>query len=440
MPATGFWAQFLRCRLETSFNASAPQTANDWSQGVAPGGANGWIDIYDQIDSAGLVPNIPLIFPTGKSGSRLMNTADPVAGGQEAGLGSLTFPVYPELADRFLQVAMGVPTRTPTAGSAAQAATAFASLATLTTQPADNEQLSFTIASSTAASGASINVIQSGVTVETISIPDSASSVDGVYYMRGYVADGSTNNVTFTVAGTVTAGTVAVAGVSYVDVNFKVANSTPSMVIEQAGRVESGSGNSEFFPGCKIPTIQFAYDRSAADNLLLMTSEVNGLYPTTATSTTYADEASTYYRPFAGWLATVEIDDTANTEIISANININGNAEHFAVSDGNRGPGNVVEGMLEAFGTFTVVPNDSSRWDDFDAATPFKLEVEFLTPFYIEGTTPYRFKYTFNRAYIETYTRNAQGAAQGAEIAFRAVRNDTDVGPVQIDVRGRLPV
>lgn len=438
--AEGFWRQFLRCRIESSFGGANPQTANDWNQGVAPGGANGWIDIYDAVDGVGLVPNIPLIFPTGKSGVALMNTADPVPGAQEPGLGQLSFPVYPELSDRFLQTAMGVPTRTPTAGAAAQASTAFASLATLTAQPADNEQLSFTIASSTAASGASINIIQNGVTVETINIPDSASSVDGVYYMRGFVQDGTTNNVTFTVAGTVTGGMVTVAGISYVDVNFKVLTDKPSMVIEHAARVERGIANSEFYPGCKTPTLQFAYDRAAADNLWTLTAPINGLAPTVATKTTYADEASKYYRPLAGWNTTVTIDDVLNTEFISANINVNPNSEHFATSTGNRGPTQAVEGLLEAFGTFTTIPNNTDRWDDFDGGTPFKLEIEVLTPYFIEGSTPYRYKFTFNRAYIQTYERQAQGAAQGASLAFRGVRNDTDVGPCQVDVRGRLPV
>ena len=49
----------------------------------------------------------------------------------------------------------------------------------------------------------------------------------------------------------------------------------------------------------------------------------------------------------------------------NSGININGNAEHFATASGNRGPADMVEGMLEAFGTLTVIPENTDRWDGF---------------------------------------------------------------------------
>lgn len=437
MTVQPIFKQYLRVREEASFNAANPDTANDWQ---AAAGATGWIDLYDQVDSDGLQHHTPLIYPQGKSGSRAMNDAIPVAGAQDPALGTLTMPVYPELIDRFLRASMGTVSRTETAGVAAKSIVTFASLATLDTQPADEEQLKFVISSSTAASSAVINIIQNAVTVESITIPDSGSSVDGDYYMKGNVEDGSSNAVTFTVAGTVTGGSVVVSGIKYIDVNHKSGATAPSLVIEQAARVEEGAANSEFFPGIKIPTLNFTYDRNTLDGLLLATATIQGLQPTVATSTTFGNDAALLYRPFANWTGSVQFDDVANLEVVSANITMASNDTHFNVSSGNQNPQGATEGLQEAFGTITVLPIDTTRWDDYLAALNRKFELEFLTPFFVNASTPYRFKFTFNQIYPSDYTRNQQDASQGAEIEFRAVFNTTDSGPGQIDTRGRLPV
>lgn len=441
MAVIGQWKQFIRVRQEASFNAANPQTAQDWN---VKAGATGWIDAVDQLDGAGLGPQYPLIFPSGKAGSPFENNMAPVAGALESALGSLTFAVYPELIDRWLRAAMGSVTRTPTAGTAAQASTAFASLASLTTQPSTKEQLKFVIASSTAASGAAINVIQNAVTVETIEIPDSASSVDGDYYTKG-AYDGSTNAITFSVDGTVTSGMVTVSGIKLVTAIHKFSTSdAPSLVIEQAGRVEVGAGNSEFFPGCKIPTLNFAYQRTDVRALLLATAGVSGLIPTVATSTTYGDDAAAGskagYLPLAAWTGQVLVDDVAYSDVIAANLNLNSNDEHYSASSGNQSPTGALMGLRAFFGTLTVIPSGTTRWDDYKAATPRKIELRFLTPHYINATTPYKFSIIANSAYLETYTRNVQGVAQGAELAIRGVKNSTDGGPCQIETVSRLPV
>ena len=441
MAVLGQWRQFLRVREESSFNASNPETANEWQQ-VA--GANGWLDAIDDLNGAGLQQSTPLIFPSAKAGRRFMNNAAPVAGAQEVALGPIVMPVYPDLIIPWMRSCLGTKTITPTAGTAALASTAFASVATLDTQPSTLEQLKFVIASSTAASGASIDIIQNSVTVETITIPDSGSSVDGNYYSKG-AYDGSTNAITFSISGTVTSGTVVISGVKSNATNLKFSSSAAaSLVVEQAARVEEGSANSEFFPGCKVPTMSFAYDRRAVDNLLLATFNISGLQPTVATSTTYANDAAAGsvagYLPFAGWTAAIQIDDVDNTEIMAATININSNDEHYATSSGSQSPTGAIEGMAEFTANITLLPGSTTRWDDYQAATSRKIEIEFLTPHYINATTPYQFKITSNNAYIETYTRGNEGAAQSAEILIRGVYNSTDSGPCQVDVRSRMPV
>lgn len=441
MATLGQWKQFLRVREEASFNAANPQTAQNWN---IKAGAQGWIDAIDQLDGAGLQQSTPLIFPSGKAGRRFMNNASPVAGAQETQLGTLNMTVYPELIIPWLRASLGTKAITEEAGTAALSSTAYASVATLDTQPDSLEVLRFTISSSTAASGAIISVIQNATTVETITIPDSGSSVDGAYYTKG-AYDGSTNAITFSVAGTVTSGTVVVDGIKYASTNLKFSSTAAaSLVIEQAGRVEEGSANSEFFPGCKVPQLQFAYDRRQVDSLLICTATVAGLAPTVATSTTFGNDfaagSDAGYLPFAGWTGKVQIDDSDFCEVVAANFQINSNDEFYAASCGTNSPTGVTEGMAEFFGSLTLIPSDTSRWDDYQAATTRKFELEFLTPHYVNATTPYQFKITSNNAYIETYARGSEGAAQSAEITIRGVFNTTDSGPCQVDVRSRLPV
>lgn len=437
MAVLGVFREFLRAREEASFNAANPETAQEWS---VKAGTTGWHDIYSEVGGDPIQHHTPLIFSQGKSGTRALNDGTPVPGAQPPELGSLAMAVYPELIDLFLRANMGTESFTETAGVAAKSSVPFASLAALDTEPASEEQLKFVIASSTAASGAAINVIQSGVTVETITIPDSGSTVDGDYYMVGNVLTGAVNAVTFTVTGTVTSGMVVVSGIKYVDINHKSGATETSLVIEQAARVEVGSTNSEFFPGVKIPTLNFAYERDTLDGLLMMTATVNGLAPTTATSTTYGNHAALWYRPFAAWTGSVQFDDVANLEVVSANLTLESGTEHYNVSSGNQAPQGAVEGFQAFSGSITVKPLDTSRWDDYVAATKRKFELEFLTDFFINAATPYRFKFTCNSLYPEDYTRNQQGAAQGAEIPIRAIYNSTDAGAVQIDTRCRLPV
>ena len=441
MATLGQWRQFIRVREEASYNAATPQTANDWN---IKAGAQGWIDAIDQLDGTGLQSSTPLIFPSGKAGRRFMNNASPIAGAQETQLGTLNMTVYPELIIPWLRASLGTKTITETAGTAALSSTAFASVATLDTQPDSLEVLRFTIASSTAASAAAINIIQNAVTVETITIGTSASSVNGAYYSKG-AYNGSVDAITFSVSGTVTSGTVVVDGIKYASTNLKFTSSAAaSLVIEQAGRVEEGSANSEFFPGCKVPQLAFAYDRRQVDSLLICTATVAGLKPTVATSTTFGNDfaagSTAGYLPFAGWTGKVQIDDSDFCEVVAANFSINSNDEFYSASCGTNSPTGVTEGMAEFFGTLTIIPSGTTRWDDYQTATSRKFELEFLTPHYVNGTTPYQFKITSNNAYTQTYTRGSEGAAQSAEIAIRGVFNTTDSGPCQVDVRSRLPV
>lgn len=436
----GTFQRFWRVRSEASFNAASPETGATWNIGGNGGGANGWFDLPVTRESDGLQPKSTIIYPSTAAGTRAMNTALPIAGAYPAELGTLEFAVYPELIDRILRAVFGSVSRTPTAGVAAKSSVAFASLATLDTQPNGTEQLVFTIASSTAASSAAINIIQGGVTQETITIGTNAGTVNGAYYSKGGYK-GDVSAITFTVAGTVTDGMVVVSGIDKNTNVFTAGSTNPSLVIEQAGRPEAdlGSGYSEYFPGCVIPTLQLAYDRSAPDSLLMATATIMGLNPTTAAAGTYANDAAAYYRPFAGWTGSLTLDGGAWAEVVVANITIQPNTELYATSSGTQQPTGQIPGYFEVFGTMTILPADETQWAAYRAQTVQNVELTFTTPHYIVDTTAYTMLFEFTQFTIEDYTRNSQSMAQGAEIAFRTIYDSSD-GPCKATVVSRIPV
>jgi hypothetical protein len=439
MTAQGNWPRFWRVRTEASFGAATPEGGAEWNIGGNGGGANGWLDAPAVKDQDGLQPKAPQIFPGVAGGVRAMNTADPVAGANDPALGTLNLEFHPELIDRFLRCVMGGVARVETAGNAAKSSVAFASLATLDTQPNGTEQLKFVIASSTAASSAAINIIQSGVTQETITIGTKVGSVDGTYYSKG-AYNGTTNAITFSIAGTVTDGMVVVSGVDKVTNTFSQADTNPSLVIEQGGRQEAGSGNSQFFNGVHVPQFQLAYDRATIDNLLLATATLVGLYGGAATKTTYQNDAAGFYKPFAGWTCQAKINAVATTEIVAASINLNNNNELYAISSGTQNPSGYVPGQFETFGELTVLPGDETLFGYYRNATPAALLLTFSTPFYIVDTTPFSFALQMSRVFFGDYTANRQNQAQGATIPFRAIYNDTDAGAVKLTTVCRMPV
>lgn len=432
------WQRFWRIRQVAAINTAVTGGA-EWNIGGNGGGAAGWLDLPVSKDQDGFQPQKTLIYPTPAAGVRSMNTADPIAGAHAAELGTLEMPVWPELIDRILWAVTGGVSRLETAGSAALASTAFASVATLDTQPNGTEQLKFVIASSTAASAAKINIIQSTVIQETIEIGTNAGTVNGTYYSKG-AYNGSVNAITFSIEGTVTGGMVTVSGVDYVTSEFAQDDDTPWLQIEQAGRVEAGTGDSEYFPGVVIPSVQFSYDRSAVDGLLLASFPVLGLPATHETAGTYQNDTAKYYKPFAGWNAAITIDGSSYAEVVSANFTIQTNNELHATSSGTQAPTGKVEGEIEVFGELVILPADDARYLDHLAATPRALGIDFNTPHYVVDTTTYRLLFEISRCFIGNYNRGRQNMAQAATLQFRGVYNATDAGAALITKRDRMPV
>lgn len=401
---------YLRIAQEPSF-ATAQDVASGWPNWNS--GPNGrWLDLVPPADSgAWMTPTQAKIFDTIADGRRAMNSTPPVAG-RNTVPGTFSQFVYPELTDRILLGLTGVPTRTPTAGTAAATGDTFPSTDNaLSAQPTSTEQIVFTIASSTNASGASIDVKVGGTVVETIPIQDSVASVDGVYRTQG----GYEATVTFDLVGTVTGGTVDTTGISYTTSVFKPDDTVTSFVMEQHGFAASGAlTNSEFYNGAIFSSGVFTMDNTAEDNAFQVDSTLASRWDTTdtitatvpnyrQTATGYGDMASQFFRFFAGWTLNLSKGGVPFAcKLASATVTINTGAVLIPAGSGNQDACAASPGPYEVLATFGVYASDATEWNDFTGDTEANYVLTATSPFFVNGTTPYSLSFDFHRAYIET--------------------------------------
>ncbi len=376
-------------------------------------------------ESEGLQPTQAVIYPAPAVSNRSMNPASPIAGADEPDMGSLEMIFYPDMLLLPFKGVFGSMTPTETPGTAALAAATFKGMTAqaLDTEPTSTERLEFTIASSTAASGASIQILEGGTLVETVSIPDSGSSVDGVYTSLGNHAAA----ITITTVGTVTAGTLAVNGVASTSYAFTVADTLVSFAIEQMARPEAAAlTDSEFFPGCVFPSLELNFDRSDTEGILAVTVTINGLWPVVATSTTFDNAAAQFFKPFAAWYATVQIDDVDWCEVESATITLTPNVNLYAVACGSKQPDNAKLGFFEVTGSLTIIPSDPNaddRWTQYKNVTEAKLNIIFTSSQFVSGSTPYSLDLELPQFSIEEYARAVGNELDTADLTIRGVYN-----------------
>jgi hypothetical protein len=428
------WEQYYRAQFETAFGAGGGLA--DWNIGGNGGGATGWRDLAVLPGTVGITPTEAQIFMANAAGKRAMNQQAPVPGAYEVA-GSFEMPVIPELIYPIFRAIMGGVANVETAGSAALAATAFASVATLDTQPDGTEMLKFVIASSTAAAGAVFNIIQNAVTVETITIGDNAGSVNGPYYTKG-AYDGSVNAITLTVEGTVTSGMVVISGVDKVTNTFTMSTSNPFMKLEEAGQPKSAS-NSSFYTGTAFKDVTLAFDRTAADGLLMATPTFMSKFPTFATAGTYANDAALFYHPLGAWTASLTKGGAAFDKVQSVSLVIDGGTVHFPVASGDQDSAGGSFADQQVSGTFTILPEDGTEWDAFVGQTVGDYHLIFTSPNFIVDTDPWLITIEMTALYLETYEENAQAGMFGANLGIRTTDDSAD-GIIKITTVTRMPV
>lgn len=428
------WEQFFRAQFESSFGAGGGTA--DWNIGGNGGGATGWRDLPVVPDSVRMTPTEAQIFLALAAGKRAMNQQPPVPGAYDT-TGSFECPVIPELIYPIFRSVMGGVANVETAGSAALASTAFASVATLDTQPDGTEVLKFVIASSTASSAATIDIIQSAVTVETITIGTSASSVDGDYYSKG-AYDGSVNAITFTIGGTVTGGFVVISGVDLVTNTFTMANTNPSMKLEEAGQPKSAS-NSGFYTGAAFKDFELSFDRTASDGLLMLTTNLASKFFAAATAGTWANDAALFYHPVGGWTVSLTKGGAAFDKVVNLSLLIDGGTELFVVASGDQDAAGLSYGSQQVTGSFTVLPEDATEWNSFVGQTEDDFHIVVTSPNNIVDSTPWTITIELTKTHTETYVENVQNNAFGADMAIRTVADASD-DIAKITMVSRMPV
>lgn len=428
------WQQFYRAQFETAFGAGGGTA--DWNIGGNGGGAIGWRDLGVIPGSVAITPTETQIFMANAAGKRALNQQPPVPGAY-ATTGSFEMPVLPELIYPIFRGVLGGVANVETAGSAALASTAFASVATLDTQPDGTEMLKFVVASSTDATDAAINIIQNAVTVETITIGTNVGSVDGDYYSKG-AYDGSVNAITFSVDGTITSGMVVISGVDYVTNTFTPADTNPFMKLEEAGQPKSGS-NSSFYTGAAFKDVTLAFDRTANDGLLMATPTFTSKFPTFATPGTYANDAALYYHPLGAWTASLTKDGSAFDKVVNVSLPIDGGTVLFPVATGDQDPAGGSFADQQVSGTVTILPEDGAEWNDFVGQTAGDYHLLFTSPNFIVDAIPWSILVEMTALYLETYVENAQEGMFGADLGIRTVDDATD-GIVKITTVTRMPI
>lgn len=429
------YGQYYRVQVESSYGGGGG--SDDWPVGGNGGGNVGYRDM-PVITGQTPIPAVETpIFATYQAGKRAINQQAPVPGGYEVGPHSLEMPVFLELIHPFLYGVLGSQTITPTAGSAAKASTVFASLADLDTQSDGTEQLKFVVSSSTDATAASIDIVQSGSTVETVNIGTSASSVDGDYYSKG-AYDGSSNAITFSTNGTVTSGSVVVSGIDLNTSVFSLGSTIPSFKIEEGGLPRSAS-NSMFYTGAIFPDITFNYDRTALDGLLMATVNMVSQFPASATAGTWANDAKTYYHPLGSWTASVTKDGVTVEKVQSASITVNGGNLLFPISAGSQDPSGKLQGAAEVTGTVRFVGEDATEWNDYVGQTVQDLHITFTSPNSIVDSTAFSILFEFSELYTEVHTPVHGDGYFVADLNFRTTDDASD-GIIKVTTVDRMPV
>lgn len=428
------WEQFFKAQFESTF-AGTVGTA-DWNIGGNGGGAIGFRDLAVVPGSVRINPTETQAFLENAAGLRELNQQAPVPGAYET-TGSFEMPFVPELIYPIFRAVMGGVSNVETAGSAALASTAFASLATLDTQPDGTEILKFVFASSTAAAGAAINITQSAAIVETITIGDSAGSVDGAYYSKG-AYDGSVNAITFSIDGTVTSGMVVVSGVDLVTSTLTMANTNPTMKLEEAGQPKSAS-NSGFYTGAAFKDFELTFDRTALDGLIMVTTNFASKFYAAASATTYGNDVATYYHPFAGWNASLTKGGSAFDKLQQLTLTVDGGTELFVVASGDQDASGLSFGPQQVTPTFTILPEDATEWDAFVGQTVGDYHIILTSPNNIVDSIPWTTTIELTKSYIETYAENTADNQFGAEMAMRTI-NDSSDGIIKITHVSRMPV
>ena len=223
-----------------------------------------------------------------------------------------------------------------------------------------------------------------------------------VYYSLNSFATVAVNGVVVSGPTDASAGTIIIAGIQQVSHDIQLADSAPSLRIEEFGDPGAGSGNSWFYPGVLINSLGLAFDASVDDGLLVVSPTFAGQYPTGSTKSTYQLPVR---RAYPAWTASASRDGTSYVRLLNMNMNINLGAILRRTAQGSESPQQPVFGGRQIQGQFRILTEDALEYTQFDTAAVVDMVFTFTTPYKL-GDTPALVEsliLTLEQVYLETY-------------------------------------
>ena len=259
-----------------------------------------------------------------------------------------------------------------------------------------------------------VEVINIAITVAAVSYysRNSFATVDA----NGIVVDGPTN---------ASVGTIIGNGIQGVSHDIQLADSAPSLRIEEFGDPGAGSGNSWFYPGVLINSLGLAFDASVDDGLLVVSPTFAGQYPTGATKSTYQLPVR---RAYPAWTASAQRDAAPYVRLLNMNMNINLGAILRRTAQGSESPQQPVFGGRQIQGQFRILTEDDVEYTQFDTAAVVDMVFTFTTPYKL-GDTPALVEsliLTLEQVYLETYEITEGEEAIEATLGFYSKEDPTN--------------
>lgn len=416
------WERFVRLAIEPSY-AGAP-AAGPWTELGAYFAAPTTSPIGSLRHVAQRIRTI------GTHGRRTSDQMAPIPASRRAE-GSLDFPFAGDFGGALLLAAFGATAggvETADPGDFLAAPKAFevdgSTSFSLAVQPDGGAVLVFTVVNVNIAG--TITVVGTSMDGEDISeIINIAITIAAKnYFTQKSFATVGVLGVTVAGPTNALAGTIDVSGIQKVVHTFSLADTQPSLRVEEYGDPGAGSGQSWLFGGLLVNSMGLTFDASVDDGLLVVSPSFVGQYPESAAQSTYQIP---FRRAYPAWTATAQRDGAPYARLLQATINMNLGAILRRTAQGSESPQQPVFGARQIQGSMRILTEDAVEYDQFDGTTVVPFDLTFTTPYKI-GNSPADvevLQLVMSEMYLETYEVTEGEEAVEVNLGFYMKENAT---------------
>lgn len=212
-----------------------------------------------------------------------------------------------------------------------------------------------------------------------------------------------------------TAGTVIIHGWHKFEHTFILADTQPSVRIEEYGDAGADGTNSWFFTGLLIESLGLAFDVSADDGLLVASPQFQGQFPTAAAKSTYQLPAR---RAYPAWTALVTRDGGAYARLMNMSMQLGNNARPIRTAQGVVSPTQPTFGARTLQGQMRILTEDNNEFTQFTEATLAAILLTFTTPYHLGGGFFEVLVLTMSEIFLETYESGDEQGLIAASLGF----------------------